>query len=181
MKANHALLALLLSATATSGLALAGDADQGDEDGHKGRGERSHMTGDRMHDPEQMVGRMTRWLELDDNQQQEVSNIMMVASPQLKTLKDRERANRDALHTLDANNPDYSIRMQDLAADNGAIASEMTIVMAEMRSNINAVLTPEQQQKMAEGAGRMREHFKGRRGSREEGQDAPESREGQTL
>jgi Spy/CpxP family protein refolding chaperone len=181
MKAKHALLVLFLSATAASGLALAGDAEQGDQGGHKERGERSQMMGNRMHDPEQMVGRMTRWLELDDNQQQEVSNIMMVASPQLEALTDREKVNRMALYTLDANDPDYSVRMQDLAADNGAIASELTIVMAEMRSNINAVLTPEQQQKLADGAGRMREHVKGRQSSREEGQRAPETDEGQTL
>ena len=181
MKSKHALLALLLTATAASGLALAGDSEPGDQDGRKERGERPHMMGDRMHDPEKMVSRMTRWLELDDNQQQEVSNIMMVASPQLKSLKDRERANREALHVLDVNDPDYSIRIQDVAADNGAIASEMTMVMAEMRSNINAVLTPEQQQKMTDGAGRMREHFKDRRGSREEGHHVLESGEGQTL
>ena len=181
MKAKHTLLVLFLSATAASGLALAGNGDQDDQGGQKWHGERPQMMANRMHDPEQMVGRMTRWLELDDNQQQEVSNIMMVASPQLEALKDREKANRMALHTLDANDPDYSVRMQDLAADNVAIAAEWTSVIAEMRGNINAVLTPEQQQKLADGAGRMREHVKGRQGSREEGQRAPETDEGQTL
>ena len=126
MKLKQALL-ILVAGCITAVPALAGE----DERGKHGGG--SPMMHERMEDPERRVDRMSRWLELDENQRQEVSNIMMAASPRLKSLKEREMANHEKIANMSADDPDYSVRIQDIAADNGQIATEKTLVMAEMR------------------------------------------------
>ena len=105
---------------------------------------------------------MSRWLELDEVQEQELNNIAMAASPQLKDLHDRERANREQIRSMDVDDPDYAVQVQHIATDNGQIATELTVLLAQLRADIHRTLTPEQQQKMAEGAEHMKERFRDR-------------------
>ena len=59
---------------------------------------------------------------------------------------------------MDVNASDYGTKIQSLAAENGEIATEMTLLTSQLRVDIHAKLTPLQQQKLADGAGRMRQH-----------------------
>jgi Spy/CpxP family protein refolding chaperone len=123
--------------------------------GHDGSGPRGFG------DPERMVEAMVRHLELDDNQAQTVRNIVTAGKPEIDELRSRARANRDAIAALQTSDPDYSARLQNLAEENGYLASQATQLHGRLRAEINAELTPEQQQQLADKAGRMK-HRSGR-------------------
>ena len=86
-----------------------------------------------MHAPEEMLSRMTEMLDLDENQSQSIRNIVDAAKPQFDSLRERSRANRDALRDLDINDPDYNAKLQNLSAESGQLASEMTLLHGQVR------------------------------------------------
>jgi Spy/CpxP family protein refolding chaperone len=110
-----------------------------------------------------MVQHLTRELELDDTQQQKVENIVTAAEPEMEALHDRVEVNMNAMHELDVSDDNYDVRLNELAAEKGALASEQALLHGRLKAEINAVLTPEQRQQLAEKADTMREHFKERR------------------
>jgi len=114
------------------------------------RMERHHREGGDMRGPEEMLSRMTEKLGLDATQEQSVRDLMEAARPQFDSLRDRSRANRDALRDLDVNDPGYDARLKELATESGQLATEMTLLHGRLRAEINAVLTPEQRQQLAE-------------------------------
>ena len=149
-----ALLALL-----TSGL-LATSA-YADIDGKKGpRGRHFDGPGFGMPHPGLMSGRMAERLGLDETQREAVDNIMNAAKPEMKALRERARANHEALKALDAGNPG----VQNLAISNGELATEATLLFARVRGEIDAVLTDEQRAELAE----IKERASDRRAERKE-------------
>ena len=116
-----------------------------------------------MEDPERMIRGLGRWLELDEQQQQQLENIALAARPQFDALRERAMSNHEGIRTLDAADAGYETRLHELAAENGQIATEMTLLGARFRADINAILTPEQQQQLREGHDRMREKFERKR------------------
>ena len=137
--------ALALISGATTGFAEQGDGHRGSRDGqHRG------MRGDGPRDPAMMVERMSRHLNLDELQQEKLQNIMSASKPELAALRDRARANREAQHGLDTNDPDYSATLANLAAENGEIVASRMVLMGRIRSEINAELTEEQRAKLTE-------------------------------
>jgi protein CpxP len=140
---------------ALSALVLVGTAARAQDNAGPGahpemRMERHHREGGEMRGPEEMLSRMTEKLGLDATQEQSVRNLMEAARPQFDSLRDRSRANRDALRDLDVNDPAYEAKLQDLATESGQLATEMTLLHGRLRADINAVLTPEQRQQLAE-------------------------------
>ena len=149
---------VIAAALLAAGSAFAGDGQHGSHKGMRGYdGGLMAMQG--APDPERMVRHISHWLGLDETQTQELSNVAMAAKPLLTSLRDRARANRDAITELKVNASDYGARMKDLAVDNGQLATEMTLLLAQLRLDIYAKLSPEQQQKLANGADEMRRRW----------------------
>ena len=143
-----ALLALL-----TSGLlAASAYADFDDKKGPRGR----HFDGPGFGMPStgMMMGRIAEHLDLDEAQRESVDNIMSAAKPEIKALRERAKANHDALRALGAGDPE----VQNIAISNGELATEATLLFARVRGEIDAVLTEEQRAELAE--------FKDRAGDR---------------
>ena len=135
-----ALLALLMSGLlATSAYA--------DFDGKKGPRDR-HFNGPGfgMPNPDMISERMAERLGLNEAQRESVDNIMSAAKPEIKALREKAKANRDALKALDPSDPE----VQNIALSNGELATEATLLFARVRGEIDAVLTDEQRAELAE-------------------------------
>lgn len=131
-------------------------------EGHRDdRNHRSHF-GTGMHEgggPERLVKHLTRKLDLDQAQQQQIENIVSAAKPEIGALRDRAAANRNAMHELDINASNHDARLNVLATEKGAIATEQALLHGRLKSEIHAVLTPEQKQELAASAGKMRDRI----------------------
>ena len=109
-----------------------------------------------------MLEHMADHLDLDDAQRERVQNILEAAKPEIEALRDQGRANREALNTLDPNDPAYSAALNDIAVSNGQLATEGTLLFTRIRTEVDAVLTEEQREKLARSKERMRKRFEHR-------------------
>mgnify|MGYP001821667869 FL=1 len=134
----------LLALVASSLLAESADADVDDTKGP--RGERFDGPGFGMPHPGMMMGRLAERLDLDEAQRESVDNIMSAAKPEIKALRERAKANHEALKALGPGDPE----VQNIAISNGELATEATLLFARVRSEIDAVLTDEQRAELAE-------------------------------
>ena len=107
--------------------------------------------------PELMLEHMADHLDLDDTQRENVKNILQAAKPELTALREQARGNREALMALETSDPAYSTEINNIAISNGQLATEGTLLFTRIRSEINAVLTDEQREKLARGKERMRD------------------------
>ena len=155
------LINLLLVSLMMSNPAFASEGERPPHAGMKGTGAAMGMRG--IQDPERMVAHISKWLELDDAQTQELTNVALAAKPQLLALRERARANHEAIAVLDGNDSDYGAKIHSLAAESGQIATEMTLLVSQLRVDIHAKLTEEQRQKLTEGADRLRPRRDGTR------------------
>ena len=130
----------------------------GDHDWRRGHeGMRPDFGGD----PERMVEMMSRHLDLDETQAQTISNILQAVQPEADALRERSRANHEALRALDVSDADYNATLQNLSAESGELAAERALLHGRVRGEIHAVLSVEQQQVLAERGkkmGRYRHH-----------------------
>lgn len=123
-------------------------------------------------DPARMAEHLTRWLELEQDQAQTVRNIAEAAVPEIESVRERARANREALRSLDPNDPGYDAELNRLADENGYLAAEATRLHGRLRAELHAVLTPEQQQQLSDATERMH----GRSGRRHRTHDESDTR-----
>jgi Spy/CpxP family protein refolding chaperone len=152
-------IVLFASTSVAATVAHAGD------DGSDNNKHRPHFAAG-MHedgDPARMVKHLTQKLDLDETQQQEIENIVSAARPEIDALRERAEANRKAMHELDVNDGNHDARLNVLASEKGAIATEHALLHGRLKSEINAVLTPEQRQELAASAGKMHERFQKRK------------------
>jgi protein CpxP len=136
---------------------------------HGGPGGKGLHSGAGMHeggDPVRMVKHLSDELDLDQAQRQEIENVISAAKPEMDALRERAEANRKAMHELDVNDSNHDTRLTELASEKGAIATEQALLHGRLKSDIHAVLTPEQREKLAESAAKMRERFEKRRDGR---------------
>ena len=112
--------------------------------------------------PGLMIEHMADHLDLDDEQRETVRNIMEAVKPEFEALREQFRANREALASLEAGAPAYSTELNDIAVSNGQLATEGTLLFARVRSEVHAVLSEEQREKLARGKQRMRQAFEHR-------------------
>lgn len=144
-------LVAMLTAIGVSATAQQTPESGGDRDRHRGHeGMRPDFSGD----PARMVEMMTRHLDLDETQSQTISNILQAVKSEADLLRERSRANRDALRALDVNDASYAATLQNLAVESGELETEKTLLHGRVRGEIHAVLTAEQQQKIADRVGR---------------------------
>ena len=147
-----------LTALAVSGGALAQD-DAGEiESRHKARSEH-RVPGGGFGGPEEMIGRMAEHLDLDEQQRQQVENVMQAAKPEFESLRERANANRQAVRALDVNDPDYGSMLQNLSAESGEIAADLTLLTGRVRADVHGILTVEQQQKLDERMAEFGDRF----------------------
>lgn len=146
----------LLAVVATA--LLAGSAYADGERGRPGPDRHFGGPGFGMHAPEMMIERMAEHLDLDDVQRDSLDNIMSAAKPELEALREQLRANHEALRDLDASDPE----VQNIAISNGELATEGTLLLTRIRSEIDAVLTDEQRARLAEARERRKERFERR-------------------
>ena len=151
MKKTFAYACSVLCLLGFSALALAGH--DGDRRGHHGM-----MFGE-MGNPDRMLEHMVRRLDLDENQEQKIGNILSAASPEAEVLRERGRTTREAIAALDTSDPDYNVKIQDLALEVGEIATAATLLHGRVRAEVAAELTDEQVAELAEGRARMHERF----------------------
>ncbi len=113
--------------------------------------------------PGLMLEHMADHLDLDDAQRDAVNNILEAAKPEIEALREKARANREALEALDANDAAYSTELNNIAMSNGELATEGTLLFTRIRADVHAVLTDEQIAKLERGKERMKKRFKERR------------------
>ena len=160
MEQRFIIIIAALSALAVSGNALARD-DAGDSrGGHKTWSEHRGSRG--FGGPEEMIGRMAEHLDLDDTQRQQLENIMQAAKPEFESLRERAHANRQIVRALDVNDPDYGSQLQNLSAESGEIAADLTLLTGRVRADVYTVLTLEQQQKLEERMAELGDRFERR-------------------
>ena len=144
-------LVAMLTAIGVSAAAQQAAESGGDRDRHRGHeGMRPDFSGD----PARVVEMMTRHLDLDETQSQTISNILQAVKSEADLLRERSRANREALRALDVNDANYNATLQNLAIESGELETEKTVLHGRVRGEIHAVLTAGQQQKIAERVGR---------------------------
>ncbi len=112
--------------------------------------------------PGLMIEHMADHLDLDDVQREQVQNIVEAAKPEFEALREQLRANREALESLATDDPAYSTQLNDIAISNGELATEGTLLFTRVRSEIHAVLTEEQLDKLERGKERMHQAFEQR-------------------
>jgi protein CpxP len=117
-------------------------------------------------DSERFAEHMTRHFGLDDTQAQSVRNIVDAAAPEMTSLRDKARMNHEAIRALEVTDPDYPAKLSDLARANGELATAQTLLHGRLRAELDAVLTPEQREKIATEGADGRHHW-GERGKRD--------------
>ena len=153
MKVHTVLLLAVLSLAAFS----TAQAHRGGPPGFFGGGPDGAFPG-----PALMIEHMADHLDLDDTQKTQVQSIVEAARPEIDALREQLRANREALESLEAGDSAYSARLNDIAASNGQLATEGTLLFTRVRSEIHAVLTEEQRDKLERGKERRRQAFDNR-------------------
>jgi Spy/CpxP family protein refolding chaperone len=160
------ILTTMIISLLAVGAALAQDTGEGDSqrnhdgerrDGMSHRGSRGSM------DPERLIGMMSRRLDLDDTQTEQVSNIYLAAKPELEAWRGTGRTNRMAMRDLNSEDADYEVTKQGLSAEREGIMATGKELRDRIRAEIDAILTPEQREEYAAMAERGRDRGQRRR------------------
>lgn len=156
MTKSHITIIAALAALAISGDAFAQDSEErGHERSKRSAEHRSRGRG--FGDPSMIIERMAENLGLDDAQRQSVANIVAASKPEFAALRDAARENRESIHSLDVDDPDYGSALQNLSVKSGELAAELTLLTGRVRGEIAGVLTPEQRQLLEDRMSRMGE------------------------
>lgn len=156
---NKSLKAVLASTLIVSSLGLvapvsakpSGDGPDCDRGRHT---EAPHERGDKGFN----VDRMAKKLDLSDDQRTQIEGIMAASKQQMKDQHDKLRANRKQLRSLTMQNTLDEAALRKLADAQGDLKADMIVLRAQQRAKIGDVLTKEQRAKLADRAGKRREH-----------------------
>ncbi|ATX82486.1 protein refolding chaperone Spy/CpxP family [Mariprofundus ferrinatatus] len=108
---------------------------------------------------ERRVERMAEKLDLSDSQRNQFKQIHEENRAEGRALHDAMHKNRQALRSLDPSAKDYSKQVARLASEKAELTRQMVIHRSEVRAEVHAMLTPEQQEK----ARQMKMDRKGKR------------------
>jgi len=101
-------------------------------------------------------------LDLTPEQRDTVDSINEAYRPKLRALRESGRDSRRALMNTAPDDANYSAVVDQASLDAGQNAAALVRLMAAMRSEVYAVLTPEQRVKALELRSKMRERFQQR-------------------
>jgi Spy/CpxP family protein refolding chaperone len=111
-------------------------------------GERGMGFGHRGMDSESHVDRMAERLDLTKEQRDKVRAIVDKTRPQTRELHDKLSENRKQLQMLTQQGTAKEGEIRKLADNQGKLIADMIVQRSKVRGEINAVLTPEQREKM---------------------------------
>ena len=94
-------------------------------------------------------GRIYAKLGLSAEQQASVGAIFEAAKPQMQSLHEQMKANHLKLIQTSPDDPNYANVVAEVAASNAALASRRTTQSENVRSQVNAILTPAQKTQLA--------------------------------
>jgi len=112
----------------------------------------------------QKMERMADELNLTDQQRQQFKQIHRDNRGAGMAIHDAMQDNRDVMRKLDPGAKNYSKQVAKLADEKADLVKQMTIHRAEVRAQIHAILTPEQQKKASELKKNFRKGGKGKFG-----------------
>lgn len=132
-------------------------------DGRHDRG--GHFSMMNKSSPERILQRLERVIELDDAQRQVLANVVASAQPEFDALKQHSREHAATLRALDVDDPDYTVKLQNLAATAGELATQSVLLHGRLHADIEAELTDAQQSALenARESHRERRHERHRR------------------
>ena len=102
------------------------------------------------------VERMTRKLNLTDEQSTQVQAIVDGYSEQMTDLRTKMQENRETLREFARQTPFDEAEVRKLADEQGDLKADMIVLRAQQRSEINAILTDEQREQMQSMRGKRR-------------------------
>lgn len=108
-------------------------------------------------DSEARIERMAAVLDLTKEQRDKVRAIVDKSTPKTRELRDKIADNRTKLHALMQQEKPKDAEVRKLADEKGKLVAEMIVERTKVKSEIHAVLTPEQREKM-----QQRFHQRGR-------------------
>ncbi len=143
--------ALILATTFTTLQAQANDSKQGHryEQGHKGG------------NSEKMLKRMAKKLNLTEQQQTDLKALYDSKKETREQKRESRKSLHDSIRNLDPKAADYATRLNEVKQQAGLAAQTKIDDMMQMRTQMQAILTPEQYAQMKE----MKEK-RGKRGKR---------------
>lgn len=112
--------------------------------------------------PELMLEHMADHLDLDEAQRDSIQAIMESVRPEAKALREQARSNRQALHDADRSSPDYENVVNEVAVSNGNLATQATLLFAQVSGEVRDILTEEQLEKLERARERMQSRGKRR-------------------
>jgi Spy/CpxP family protein refolding chaperone len=145
---NIITLAVIAMAIAVTGTVMAQEQDGSDSVVKRERG--TGMRGTQARDPETMIRGITRRLELDEVQVQQVRNIIVASKLEFEAVREQRRENHMARRDMDESDADYAVKSDQLASTRRDLEASSKELRGRMRTEINALLTPEQQAKFSE-------------------------------
>ena len=92
---------------------------------------------------------------VSDKKADQVTVRRLNMSAILKLLRERGRTLRSSIRELDPEDASYGAVLQDLSAATGQVAAELVLLTGRVRADIHGILTPEQQQSLAEMTARI--------------------------
>ena len=108
------------------------------------------------------LDRLDRVLDLSDSQRAQLETLKEQGKQQRREAFKTKRKHN--LMAMDPSSADYQTQVQALAEHNAEMAKERTLKMAEFRSQVHAILTPEQReilkQKMEKRRDKMEKRMK---------------------
>ena len=137
---NSTVKSVLIAATLI-GSVVATTAHAGMGCGHERHGQRGM-------DSDHRINRMADRLELSAEQRDKVRAIADKSRPALRAVHDKMQENRKSMRALMQQEKPADAELRKLADARGKLVAEMTVLRARMKSDIHAVLTPEQRDKL---------------------------------
>jgi len=93
--------------------------------------------------------RLYAQLGLNVEQQASVKSILAAAGPGLKSLHQQIRANSMKLRQTSPDDPNYASIANEVSQTHGTLSTQLVAHMADVRSQLYAILTPEQKTQLA--------------------------------
>lgn len=158
---NKIATTILVSSLALGGLAIASDSNEYKEhekyekhENYEKHGKHGKYCNKRGKKSGARIERMIERLDLNENQAKQVRNIRDSYRPKMESFRNKMKESRqelrEAMHaeTIDQN------KVKELAQKKGNLMAEKIVLRAEMRNEINKVLTKKQREEMKEMKGR---------------------------
>lgn len=135
----------------------------------------NHFRGDKRGD--KGMGMIFGSLDLTDAQKEQMKAIGQASRESTKSLRDQMKANREQLQQATANGAFNEAQVQAIAQQQGVLHAQMIVAKEKVKSQMFAILTPEQKTKAAELKEQFKQKMQERQAKRAERQAAKAEQE----